>query len=93
MKVVIYNKQPIAFGFSGVLNWFDVIKSLIVVLKDNGTIIELLRENDLLEFRNRETIQGITIPEWIRAYDLTIWKYQPNHKKFVQTYFSNELKN
>lgn len=92
MKVVIYNQQPIAFAFNGVLNWYEVIQALIIRLKDEGHLGELLRDEDKQIYKHTGRIQGVDIPQWICAYNLTIWKFYPITKKFERAYYSNELK-
>lgn len=77
IRIAIYKNKPIYTSLNGTVDFYLVIKALCNVLSNENGMTEQLTDKDFDEYQSRFTIQGNSIGDWMRGYEIGIWKWNP----------------
>ncbi len=86
LRIAIYENKPFYVSLNGTVDFYLLIKALCDVLS-NSSKIEQLTDKDFDEYQSKFTIKGDSIGDWIRAYDIIIWKWNPIMNDFTNFTF------
>jgi hypothetical protein len=83
IRIAIYENKPIYVSQNGTIDYYSLIKALCNVLSGENCRINQLIDKDLDEYNSKLTIRGSSINDWLRGYNIAIWKWNPITNDFT----------